>query len=134
MTLYFKIKNKKSKIDGFGAFALEDIPARRKIGNLAGEIISKKEARKRAASIDRVAIVEFYDNRALDATTNSNQLKFINHSCKLKTFMRVCYDKVEFYTLKDIPKGDELTCNYGPTHHAGTKACRCGATGCIGFL
>ena len=113
---------------------MEDIPAKKKIGNLQGEIISKREARIRAAKIERVAIVEFYDNRALDATVNSNELKYINHSCKPNAYMRVCYDKVEFYALTLIAKGEEITCNYGPTHHAGKLPCRCGAVGCTGFL
>ena len=134
MLINFQLINKASKIDGTGTFALENIPARKKIGNLQGEIISKKEARKRAAKHQRVAIVEFYDNRALDATFNSNELRYINHSCKPNTYMRVAYDMVEFYALRAIKKGEELTCNYGPTHHAGKLKCKCGAEGCIGFI
>ncbi len=94
MSLYYPIKNKKSIIDGTGAFALSKIPARKKIGNIAGEIISKKEARKRAIEVKRVAIVEFWDQRALDATFHSNELKYINHSCKPNTYLRVCYDMI----------------------------------------
>lgn len=113
---------------------MQTIPARKKIGNLTGEIISKREARRRAIQSERVAIVEFYDNRALDATVNSNELRYVNHSCKPNTYMRVCYSKVEFYSLMTIKKGEELTCNYGPTHHDGKLKCMCGAEGCIGYL
>jgi SET domain-containing protein len=48
--------------------------------------------------------------------------------------MRVAHGKVEFYTLKPIKKGEELTCNYGETHHDGKLKCRCGAPNCKGFL
>ncbi len=130
----YKIENKPSKIDGRGAFALENIPARKKIGNLGGEIISLREARKRAAKTKRVAMVEFGDGRALDATVNSNQLRYVNHSCQPNTYMRVSYSKVEFYTLRTIKKGEELTCNYGETHHDGKLKCRCGAENCKGYL
>lgn len=132
--LNFPLKNKRSKIDGLGAFTRSIIPSGKKIGNLGGEIITVREARKRAAKTKRVAMVEFGDGRALDGSINPNELRYINHSCKPNTYMRVCYGKVEFYAKRDIKKGEELTCDYGPTHHDGKLKCRCGAEGCIGFL
>ena len=132
--LNFKLENKPSKIDGIGAFALQKIEARKKIGNLGGEVISLREARRRAKLTKRVAMVEFGDGRALDASVNPNELRYVNHSCKPNSYMRVCYSRVEFYALHDIKKGEELTCNYGPTHHDGKLKCRCGAPGCIGYL
>jgi SET domain-containing protein len=41
---------------------------------------------------------------------------------------------VEFYALRDIEPGEEITVNYGETHHDGQLACRCGAPGCVGRL
>lgn len=134
VVLNYNIENKPSNIDGKGAFALQPIPAGKKIGNLGGEVISLREARKRAAKTKRVAMVEFGDGRALDASINANELRYINHSCKPNTYMRVCYSKVEFYSLRMIKTGEELTCNYGETHHDGKLKCRCGAGNCIGFL
>jgi len=134
MPLKYLLENKPSKIDGKGAFALEEIPARKKIGDLGGDIISLKEARKRAKETKRVAMVEFGDGRALDASISSNELRYVNHSCRPNTYMRVCYSRVEFFTLSLIKKGEELTCNYGETHHDGKLKCRCGATGCKGYL
>lgn len=134
MALNFKIANRKSAIDGTGAFALEAIPAKKKIGNLGGGIISLREARKRAKQTRRVAMVEFGDGRALDASINPNELRYINHSCSPNTYMRVCYSRVEFYALTPIKKGEELTCDYGPTHHDGKLKCDCGSPNCKGFL
>lgn len=134
MLLNYSLENKPSKIDGKGAFALQSIPARKKIGNLAGEIITLRQARIRAAKTNRVAMVEFGDGRALDASVNPNELRYVNHSCQPNTFMRFCYSRVEFYSLKAINKGEELTCNYGETHHDGKLQCRCGAENCKGFL
>lgn len=131
---HFLLENKKSCIDGKGAFAIEMIPGKRKIGNLGGVIISLRAARKKARIHKRVAIVEFGDGRALDATDFSNELRFVNHSCLPNTYMRVAFGKVEFYSLRKINKGEELTCNYGLTHHEGKLKCRCGAKGCVGYL
>ena len=91
----FNIENKPSLIDGKGAFALQTIPARRKIGNLGGEVISLREARKRSAKIKRVAMVEFGDGRALDASINPNQLRYVNHSFQPNTYMLCFYIRVE---------------------------------------
>ena len=134
MSLNYCVENRASKIDGKGSFALEIIPSGRKIGNLGGEIISLREARKRALQTKRVAMVEFGDGRALDATVNPNELRYINHSCDPNTYMRVCFSKVEFYSLREIKKGEELTCNYGPTHHDGKLKCNCGSQNCKGYL
>jgi SET domain-containing protein len=132
--LKFLIKNKHSRIDGKGAFAMQMIPQHKKIGNLGGEIISKREARKRAAKIKRVAMVEFDNGTALDASINPNELRYINHSCSPNTYMRRCYSRVEFYSLRQINKGEELTCDYGETHHNGKLKCQCGAPNCKSYL
>lgn len=125
---------KKSAIDGKGAFALEVIPARKKIGDLGGVIISEKEARRLVKTVKRIALVEFGNGKALDASRNSNELRYINHCCTPNTYMRVCYNRVEFYSLCRIKKHEELTCNYGPTHHDGKLPCKCGSKNCKGFI
>ena len=130
----FPIRVAKSRIHGKGVYSKEFIPPRKKIGSLSGAIISKKEARKKAKLLRSVSIVELWNGAALDASVIYNELKFINHSCQPNTFMRNLGNHVEFYALKQILEGEELTCNYGATHHDGKKECRCGAPGCKGFI
>jgi len=83
---------------------------------------------------ESIAIVELWNGKALDATINSNELRYVNHSCGPNTYMRVINNHVEFYALRDIQKNEELTCNYGLTHHEGTLPCKCGAKNCKGFI
>lgn len=132
--LRYAIHYAKSKIDGKGAFAGQAIAARKKIGELSGEIINLREARRRAAATKRVAMVEFGNGKALDGSINPNELRYINHSCSPNTYMRVRFPRVEFYALTNIAKGAELTCNYGPTHHDGKLPCHCKSLNCKGFL
>lgn len=137
MDLHFPIELKKSRIAGTGAYALKVIPARKKIGNMTGEIISYKEAQKRVKKQpgNVLFMVEFdNDDIALDASVNSNELRFINHSCNPNVYMRRAYRKVEYYALRKIKNGEELTCDYGETHHEGTLPCKCGAKNCRGFI
>lgn len=133
----YLIKVKKSGIAGKGAFAKERIPARKKLGNMSGEIISFREARRRVKQQPGAALlmVEF-DNEpiALDASVNRNALSYINHSCNANTYLRRAYGKVEFYSKRAIKKGEELTADYGETHHDGKLPCRCGAKNCRGFI
>lgn len=132
--IYYRTRNAKSRIHGTGTYAMENIAARKKIGSLGGVVISKKEADRRSKLNESIAIVELWNGRALDATINSNELRYINHSCGPNTYMRVINNHVEFYALRDIKKNEELTCNYGLTHHEGTLPCKCGAKECKGFI
>jgi SET domain-containing protein len=131
---YFEIVVGRSQIHGKGLYAVKKIPARRKIGSLAGEIISKKLAREKAKKNESISIVELWNGKALDASVINNELRYINHSCQPNTYMRTLGNHVEFYALRSIKRNEELTCNYGPTHHDGKRKCNCGAPGCKGFI
>lgn len=122
-----------SRIDGEGLFASARIPARRKLGELQGERVSVRQARRRARTRKRIAIVEISDRHAIDASRD-NAFRCINHSCAPNTYMRVCYGRVEFYSLRRIEPGEELTCDYGETHHDGNRRCSCGAPNCREYI
>jgi SET domain-containing protein len=130
----FAVAVRPSPIDGHGAFAAEAIPARRKIGEIRGEPISVREARKRAKGVDRIMIVELSETRAIDASRSTDPLRFTNHSCQPNAVLRIRQGRVEFYAMRDVKTGEELTVNYGETHHEGKLRCRCGAPGCVGKL
>jgi len=130
----FAVEVRPSRIDGRGAFAGEAIPARRKIGEIRGESISVREARRRAKTVERIMIVEVSERRAIDAARSTDPLRFTNHSCQPNAVLRIRQGRVEFYAMRDIAPGEEITCDYGETHHEGRLACRCGAPGCVGRL
>jgi SET domain-containing protein len=123
-----------SRIDGQGAFAGEDIPARRKIGEIRGESISVREARRRARGAARIMIVELSERRAIDASASLDPLRYTNHSCQPNAVLRIRQGRVELYAMRDVRRGEELTVDYGPTHHDGKLRCRCGAARCAGRL
>lgn len=132
--ILYAISVGKSKIHGRGAYALSAIPARKKIGSMSGHVISKREARKKIKRHESIAMVELWNGKAIDASADSNDLRYINHSCNPNTFMRTFNYHVEFYALREIHPNEELTCNYGETHHNGKKTCKCGAPNCKGFI
>jgi len=130
----YEVAVHKSGIDGFGAFAAEPIPAHRKIGEIRGESISVAEARRRAAGRARIMIVEISPKKAIDASASSDPMRFTNHACSPNARLSISGGRVEFYALRVITPGEEITVNYGETHHEGTLKCQCGAANCIGWL
>jgi SET domain-containing protein len=130
----FAVDVRPSAIDGQGAFAAEAIPQRLKIGEIRGESISVQQARIRATRSERIMIVELSDKKAIDFTKSTDPMRYTNHSCRPNARLCIRNGRVEFYALKAIAAGDEITVNYGPTHHEGRLACRCGASGCVGRL
>jgi len=130
----YAVRVARSRIDGFGVFASEPVPARRKIGEIRGESISLAEARRRAAGLERIMIVEISSRKAIDASRSSDPMRFTNHSCLPNARLLIRAGRIEFYALREIGIGEELTVNYGETHHEGRLTCRCGAPGCVGRL
>ena len=130
---YRKLRVAKSRIVGLGLFAGTPIARRAKVGEFEGEVIGLREARRRAKGRPTIAIVEL-ESFALDATHWKRGFRFINHSCAPNTFFRCTADHAEIYALRDIARGEELTVDYGDSHHGGKLACRCGAAGCRGRI
>jgi SET domain-containing protein len=123
-----------SRIDGQGAYAAEPVPARRKIGEIRGESISVAEARIRATRSERIMIVELSERRAIDFSRSPDPMRYTNHSCTPNARLCIRQGRVEFYALRDIAPGEEITVDYGETHHDGKLRCRCGSPGCRGAL
>jgi SET domain-containing protein len=122
-----------SRIHGRGVFTRKRLGARRKVGEFIGELISVREARRRAKAEEVVTIVEFEDGTALDVARDPC-LRFVNHSCTPNTYLRRTNRRVELYTLREIHPGEELTCDYGETHHEGTLPCQCSGGTCRNML
>jgi SET domain-containing protein len=130
----FAVDVKASAIDGHGAFAAEAIPPRLKIGEIRGETISVVEARIRATRAERIMIVELSDRKAIDFSKSTDPMRYTNHSCQPNARLCIRQGRVEFYAVKAIQPGDEITVDYGETHHEGKLRCQCGAPGCRGAL
>jgi len=130
----YDVQVRPSPIDGHGVFAAEPVPAMTKIGEIRGEAISVEEARIRATRHERIMIVELSRRRAIDFSRSTDPMRYTNHSCRPNSRLSIENGRVEFFSLRVIAPGEELTVDYGETHHEGRLACRCGAEGCRGAL
>ena len=124
---------RKSGINGKGCFAALPLPARRKIGELAGERISQREAQRRVAKGGKVRICDLDEKWSIDASRGGNATAYINHSCAPNAFSRVVRGHMLFFALRDIAAGEEITLDYTPSQHPG-RPCRCGASDCRGVM
>lgn len=106
---------KKSKIEGLGVFALEDIPEGTKIADYYGKEMTLKNFKQkygeyktnslntyRMKRINRIIVAKIEPYKSRNLTNYINESK--NPNCILK--------KRALYTLNNIKKGEELTLQY----------------------
>ena len=87
-----KIERKKSKLHGYGVFALESINKNKRIIDYAGELITNKQSEAREDRyLAKGCIWVFRVNRnwSRDAAVGGNIARFINHSCKPNCYIDV---------------------------------------------
>lgn len=125
---------KPSRIEGLGLFTKVTLRAKQKIGEYEGELISQREGRRRAKTQPKIAVVEVNNRKAIDGEKQPGGFRFINHSCSPNTFMRIIGERAEFYALRPLKAGTELTLDYKYSHHNGTLPCRCQSPKCRGFV
>lgn len=123
-----------SKIEGQGLFTKVSLRRRQKIGEFTGERITWREGRQRAKTQKWIAIVEVNNGTSIDAAKEKTGFRFINHSCTPNTFMRVIGERAEFYALRPIKAGTELTVDYHPSHHNGALPCSCNSPHCRQYI
>jgi SET domain-containing protein len=125
---------KKSGINGKGCFATIRFPRGKMIAEYTGERITDAEASRRAC-LRRVLRICAIDERwSLDGSRGGNGTHYINHSCQPNSFMKILYGHIQFYALRDIRPGEEITIDYEYTLHPDSKRCRCGTPNCRGTI
>ena len=125
---------KPSGIHGVGGFARTDIPADTRILEYKGERITKEESFVRCERNNEY-IFALDDEYDLDGNVSWNPARFLNHSCA-PNCEAICNEgQIWIVSIRKITEGMELTFNYGyDLEDWREHLCRCGATGCIGFI
>ena len=129
----FKMEIRESRIHRRGVYALEWIPARRKVIEYTGERISRRETKRRGqGSITYLFTLDHY--WTIDGAFGGSGAEIINHSCEPNLVSRVLKSHVLYMSLREIATGEELTVdyNFGRTIHK--TACSCGAGKCRGVI
>ena len=110
-----KILRKRSKLHGYGVFAMEPINKNKRIIEYAGELITNKQSESREDRyLSKGCIWVFRVNRnwSRDAHVGGNDARFINHSCKGNCWIDVVDKTIWIRASKPIAKGEELAYDY----------------------
>jgi SET domain-containing protein len=123
------IERKKSRLHGFGVFALQTINKNKRIIDYAGELINNKQSESREDRyLSKGCIWVFRVNRnwSRDAAVGGNIARFINHSCRPNCWIEVDAKTKTIWVraAKTIRKGQELTYDYN-TEGDKVIPCRC---------
>lgn len=138
------IRVQESQIHGSGVFATQPIPRATRIIEYTGEIITNRQADRRAAekNDDRHTLFFSLNKRMIvDAGVDGNESRFINHSCDPNCESHIERGHIYIESLRDIAVGEELTYDYNlfldRRLSKGERAlyvCRCNSPGCRGTL
>lgn len=128
----FRLVARRSPVHGWGIFAGEEIPARRRLIEYTGERISAEEVVRRSV---RPHVYHFWigPGRALDGAVGGSGAEFINHSCEPNVVARLHGGRIWMVSLRRLAKGEELLFDYQLTGRE-LIPCHCGAAGCRGSL
>jgi uncharacterized protein len=131
---------KKSNIDrkGRGLYATKNIKENTRIIDYVGKIITKKQTEESEKFDNSRPIYLFNLNSKydLDGDVSWNTARLINHSCSNNCDYNGTGLKLWVVAIKDIKKGEELTCDYGFGYDENYKQfrCKCGSQNCCGYI
>ena len=110
-----RIERRKSRINGWGVFALQAIPKNKRIIHYGGERIPSKEStprEERYLAKGHIWCFKLNNRWVIDAAVGGNVARFINHACKPNCYSEIINGVIWIRAARTIRKGEELTYNY----------------------
>ncbi len=130
----YRMEVRRSRIHRWGVFALEDIPARRKVIEYTGERISRREVKRRSDAREHIYMFELDNYWCIDGAAGGSGAEIINHSCEGNLYSMVLKGHILYMSRRAIRKGEELTVDYRFAKDMERVPCRCGAPNCRGTI
>ncbi len=129
----YRLVIRESVIHGYGVFAAEAIPRRRKVLEYTGERINRREVYHRARG--RISYLFALDRYwTLDGSVGGSGAEYVNHSCNPNLHVTIARGHVLFMSARKIEIGEEITIDYRFSRDEVTVPCRCGSLGCRGTI
>jgi SET domain-containing protein len=129
----FRMKVGRSAMHRYGVFALEDIPADRRVIEYTGKRLNLEHAAKIRAPEDSY-LAWISSNVYVDGRRNGSGAELMNHSCAPNLVARRVRGHLLLFSRRKIRAGEELTWNYHYPIKLERIPCHCGARGCRGTL
>lgn len=115
-------------------FAGEEIPANRKVIEYTGELISRRETKRRAASAEHIYLFTVNPYWCKDGSVGGSGAEYINHSCDPNIRAVVIKGHILYMSRRKIRRGEELTVDYNFDRNVEKVPCICGARTCRGTI
>lgn len=129
----YRLDIRKSKIHRFGVYALEAIPANRKVIEYTGERISRRETKRRGSG--RFTYLFAVDDYwTIDGAIGGSGAEIINHCCEPNLRSKVHSGHILYMSKRAIRRGEELTVDYRFAENIERVKCACGAKNCRGLI
>jgi SET domain-containing protein len=129
----FRLQIRDSRIHKRGVYALEHIPAQRKVIEYTGEKISRRETKRRGSG-DVTYLFTLDDYWTIDGAVGGSGAEIINHSCDPNLRSCIMRGHILYISKRFIKAGEELTVDYRFSEKIGEVRCRCGARRCRGVI
>ncbi len=129
----FDIEVRPSRIHRWGVFALERIPARRKVIEYTGEKISRRETKRRGES-HLTYLFELNSYWCVDGSVGGSGAELINHCCDPNLYAVILRNHILYFSKRIIEPGEELTVDYHFEKKMDRVPCSCGAKNCRGTI
>jgi uncharacterized protein len=131
----YRLSIRESRIHRFGVYALEDIPAGRKVIEYTGEKINRKETKRRGTTIGSVTYLFTLDDYwTLDGSVGGSGAEIINHSCDPNLRAWNFKGHILYMSKRPIRRGEELTLDYRFAKDIERVPCKCKAETCRGTI
>jgi hypothetical protein len=116
----------KRSATGLGLFAVEPIPARRRVIEYVGPLIANEVVEKSRGKYYFGVNTKW----SIDGRARSNTARYINHSCQPNAEAFISGRRVWVWSKRNIRVGEEITIDYGREYfddHIKPKGCKCNA-------
>ena len=129
----FRLEIRESAIHRFGVYALERIPANRKVMEYTGERISRRETKRRGSG-RFTYLFELDAYWALDGAVGGSGAEIVNHSCEPNLRSTIQKGHILYMSKREIEPGEDLTIDYLFSPKIDRVKCSCGAPNCRGAI
>lgn len=109
---------------GLGLFALQPIPAGRRIIEYTGPLVPNEEVEKKRGRY----FFGLNSRWSIDGSPRTNTARYINHSCRPNAEALISGRRVWIWSKRNIKAGEEITYHYGKEYFEELikpKGCRC---------
>jgi SET domain-containing protein len=136
----YELRVRRSRIYGWGVYAAQSIPARRKVIEYTGQRLTRDEANRRLNKICRNPrtrrLTMFQLNRywRIDGAVGGSGAEYVNHCCDPNLRTSIIRGHILLFSRRRIRAQEELTIDYGLHPKTHRIPCRCGSPQCRGTV